>query len=88
VIASRYVGGMNATTTTVSRAAAAAMIGVHPRTLSNWSCAKPARGPAPIKLGNCQQSRCLYSVREIEQWQRDPAAYEARLRRSHRGPRR
>jgi hypothetical protein len=79
---------MNATTTTVSRAAAAAMIGVHARTLANWACAKPARGPAPIKLGNCKQSRCLYHIDEITRWQRDPAAYEARLRRSHRGPRR
>ena len=34
------------------------------------------------------QARTLYAVAEIEKWQRDPAAYEARQRRSHRGPRR
>jgi len=69
-------------TKTVSRRIAAEIIGIAPATLKKWAIEE--RGPAVhAKLGDHRQSRTLYSMTEIEKWQRDPAAYERR----HRGPR-
>lgn len=77
---------MTRTTTTVPRRRAAEIIGIAPGTLKNWSLAEPPRGPEPIKLGESMQARTLYRLADIERWQRDPRAYEARRRSSHRGP--
>jgi hypothetical protein len=79
------VAGMN--TPTVTRARAAKILGIACGTLRNWASATPVRGPTPIKTGTTRQARTLYRLDELEAWQRDPAAYEARRRRSHRGPR-
>lgn len=64
------------------------MLGIAHGTLKNWALADPQRGPTPIKLGETRQARTLYSLVELERWQRDPLGYEARRRSSHRGPRR
>ena len=69
-----------ASTKTISRRDATKIIGVSPDTLKKWSI--EGRGPLAIKLGSEQQSRTLYSLAEIEAWQRDPAAYERRGRGS------
>jgi hypothetical protein len=74
--------------TTVPRAVAAKILGIARGTLRNWASASPARGPRATKTGTTKQSRTLYAIDEIQAWQRDPAGYEARRRRSHRGPRR
>jgi hypothetical protein len=69
-------------TKTVTRRAAAEIIGIAPATLKKWAIEQ--RGPAVhAKLGDSKQARTLYAVAEIQKWQRDPAAYERR----HRGPR-
>jgi predicted secreted Zn-dependent protease len=67
-------------TKTVTRRAAAEIIGIAPATLKKWM---GHRGPrVAAKLGTTQQARTLYSLAEIQKWQRDPAAYERR----HRDP--
>ena len=67
---------------TVSRRIAAEMIGIAPATLKKWAIEE--RGPAVhAKLGDSKQARTLYSLAEIQKWQRDPAAYERR----HQGQR-
>lgn len=82
------LAAMNTPTITVTRRRAAELIGVTPGTLKNWGLAKPARGPAAVKTTTSPQGRTLYRLHDIEQWQRDPAGYEARRNRSsHRGPR-
>jgi len=68
-------------TKTVTRREAAAIIGIAPATLKKWM--GQDRGPrVAAKLGTTQQARTLYSLTEIQKWQRDPAGYERR----HRGP--
>jgi hypothetical protein len=72
------------TITAVSRATAASLLNLSPGTLRNWASG-PGRGPRPVKLTATKQGRCLYRVRDIEAWQRDPAAYERRAWRDRRG---
>ena len=69
-------------TKTVTRRIAAEMIGIEPATLKKWLT--QSRGPAVhAKLGDRQQSRTLYAVKEIERWRRDPVAYEQRRQGGH-----
>jgi hypothetical protein len=75
-------------TATVTRARAAEIMGIAHGTLRNWASATPMRGPTPTKTGTSKQARTLYALDEVRRWQADPVAYEARRRRSHRGPRR
>lgn len=65
---------------TVSRRIASEITGLAPSTLKKLGT--QGRGPAFIKLGTSKQARTLYRVDEIENWKRDPVAYERR----HRGP--
>ena len=68
-------------TKTVTRQAAAEIIGISHNTLRRWNV--EGRGPrVAAKLGVSQQARTLYRLDEIERWKRDPVAYERR----HRGP--
>jgi hypothetical protein len=68
-------------TKTVTRRMASELTGLAPATLKKM--ALEGRGPIFTKLGDSKQARTLYSLAEIQKWQRDPAAYERR----HRGPR-
>ena len=73
-------------TNTVSRRIAASMIGIAPATLKKWAVEE--RGPAVhAKLGDRQQSRTLYAVKEIERWRRDPVGYEQRRQGGHHADR-
>jgi len=88
IAARTTLAAMNTPTVTVPRRRAAALIGISAGTLKNWGLATPPRGPAAVKTTTSPQGRTLYRLHEIEQWQRDPAGYEARRNRSsHRGSR-
>lgn len=59
---------------TVTRAQAAAIIGVKSDTMKRWKMQR--RGPAPFaKLSAAQQGRVLYAVEEIARWRADPTGY-------------
>jgi predicted DNA-binding transcriptional regulator AlpA len=66
--------------------ALAAMLNLSIHTIRDWR--KQGRGPQPIKLTPGRQGRIRFQLDEVRRWQADPVAYEARRRRSHRGPRR
>lgn len=68
-------------TKTVTRRIASELTGLAPATLKKMAI--EGRGPMFTKIGTTQQARTLYSLAEIQKWQRDPAAYERR----HQGPR-
>jgi len=73
-------------TKTVTRRIAAEIIGIAPATLKKWAIEE--RGPAVhAKLGDRQQSRTLYAVKEIERWRRDPVGYEQRRQGGHHADR-
>lgn len=59
----------------LDREAAAAALGIRPRTLKAWQAA--GRGPRPVKSGSCRQSRVYWPRAEIERYLLDPPAYEA-----------
>lgn len=66
----------------------AVMLHLSPLTIRDWRKQRPPRGPRPTKLSASRQGRIRFPLAEVAEWQRDPAAYEARHnRRSHRGPR-
>ena len=60
----------------LDRGRAAAALGIRPRTLKQWQL--EGRGPAPVKLGDRRQSRCLWAQADIDAFLSDPAGYEAR----------
>ena len=60
----------------LDRGRAAAALGIRPRTLKQWQL--EGRGPAPVKLGDRRQSRCLWAQADIDSFLSDPAGYEAR----------
>ena len=62
----------------LDRHRAAAALGIRPRTLKQWQL--EGRGPAPMKLGDRRQSRCLWAQADIDAFLSDPAGYEARKR--------
>lgn len=65
----------------------AAMLDLSPLTIRDWRKQRPPRGPRPTKLSATRQGRIRFPLAEVAEWQRDPAAYEARHNRSaHRGP--
>lgn len=59
----------------LDRDRAAAALGLKPRTLKAWQAA--GRGPLPLKVGSCRQSRVYWPRVEIEAYLADPATYEA-----------
>lgn len=72
------------TSPTVSRRHAARLCGVAADTLKDWARSTPPRGPACVKLGVSKQARTLYSIAEIEAWQRDPRGYERQRQERNR----
>ncbi len=74
-----HIDGMNTADPMIPREKAAALIGIAPRTLSNWNSSSPPRGPRPaVKTTAAQQGRTLYRLGDVAAWQADPAAYERR----------
>ena len=62
---------------------AAAILGLTPAGLKGLRM--QGRGPTPIKLGGTKQARVIYKLADIDAWLADPAGYETKQRRKHRG---
>ncbi len=64
-----------------TRTELAVRLRVRPQTLAGWHCMHPPRGPRAVKVGGLLTR---YDVQDVLEWERDPAAYEARQRKADR----